>query len=79
MIMFGYDFSIYTWILILFGLPLIPISGLINNWYNKVHKDKTKQPSEDTTPIKTEDKVTKVAIDKVKTKEDHPMGDKTHD
>ena len=65
---YGILFSaLFILIIIRFSLPVIQT------------KAKNKKIQQEQKHTKTEDKVTKVSMDRVKTKEDHPMGDKTHD
>lgn len=77
----GLDFTWLFWAVPL-GIVIMLFTGLIiklvDNKSIKVN-DLTPTYSKEKTTTKTEDKVTKVSMDNFKTKEDHPMGDKTHE
>jgi hypothetical protein len=76
------DFTNPTFLLIITGIIVVPLSGILNNMYNKSQKTKLvkkQNPSEDKPNIVTSDKTPKVSMDNFETKEDQPMGDKTHD
>ena len=90
--MFQFDWNNPTLLLIITGLIVVPLSGLLNNEYNKRKAKKGNLKVEIDKKInlidgilskedqsKTSDKISKVSMDNFKTKEDHPMGDKTHD
>ena len=75
-----FDLSNPISLLMILAVPILAIFIVLRFIAGPNHyDDDDDEKEEEETSNKTEDKVTKVSMDNVKTKEDHPMGDKTHD